>query len=466
MVSDGSVCSTSPWASPMLGTISVDEEAKEPVVGSMGDSTGEFEEARAADVDVLQVGSFKELRGKDEGGSQWYLGGIDDVLLPPPLADFGDSDVDYAVLGKVARVPASLPTSAVAAAERLTQEPAASWNRAVLLLFPLQLGFEKHVGEAHIPAMLRYFELPSSLGAMGGRPRMAHFFVGRRGRDLLYVDPHVVQPAAVDSNSDEDASEGHESFLNTPTVQTIPAEHIDSSISFAFYCQSDADLRELVVGIRRLEAAEAEAPIRTERTRPAALRPRHVVAGDCISSVSAAAWCDVEGCSSFTEVQVGDAGTACALSSEAAMSGAACDCNSLTSVSGRVADSPVTKNCVAAMASSQRTTTSDDSELAFAWAAVAAETSAECGDAHGAEEEEERWATLAELVCSTQSSRAHAQGLMASAIASGGFGEGSGGGSDQDVSVDGDAAVQLVQVPRSISVCQPWSMIEASSATA
>lgn len=226
------------------------------------------------------------------------------------------------------------------------------WQRAVLLLFPLQLGLEKNVSEAHVPGLLRYFELQASLGAMGGRPRMAHFFVGRQGHNLLYVDPHVVQPAAVDgqgatanmpataplgstgtcqtaaqpalppsaavpppapveveiagefaheagtsseftkddrplgsvdtlrgSNSNAAGTSAHlasaETFRNTPTVQTIPIEHIDSSISFAFYCHDEADLQELLAGLKHIEASDANAPIRVEPTRPPALRLRH-----------------------------------------------------------------------------------------------------------------------------------------------------------------------------------------------
>lgn len=151
------------------------------------------------------------------------------------------------------------------------------WKRDVLLLFPLQLGCEKYVGEDRVSAVLRYFEIGSSLGAMGGRPRMAHFFVGCQGQGLLYVDPHVVQAAVPASRPD--AGENHsggfagaETFRNLPTVQTIPVEHIDSSISFAFYVRSEAALSELVKTLRGIEAAEASAPIRVESTRPAALR--------------------------------------------------------------------------------------------------------------------------------------------------------------------------------------------------
>jgi hypothetical protein len=143
------------------------------------------------------------------------------------------------------------------------------WVRSVLLLFPLQLGVEKHVCSAHVPGILRYFELPASLGAMGGRPRMAHFFVGRHTSGLLYVDPHVVQPAAV-YGSDEDYDQ--DTFRNVPTVQVIPVEQIDSSLSVAFFCQCEQDLRELARGLRQIEVANSSAAIRAECTRPLSLR--------------------------------------------------------------------------------------------------------------------------------------------------------------------------------------------------
>lgn len=175
---------------------------------------------------------------------------------------------------------------------------AAQWKRAVLLLFPMQLGIEKYVREAHVPAVLRYFELPASLGAMGGRPRMAHYFVGRQERGLLYVDPHVVQPAAVSQPSHQSAAweltsprsgrafgagesggsssststAGLEAFRNLPVVQAIPVEHIDASISFAFYCRSASDLEGLLRDLRRVDSEAADAPIRVEAVRPPALR--------------------------------------------------------------------------------------------------------------------------------------------------------------------------------------------------
>mmetsp|Transcript_44493 Transcript_44493/g.123122 ORF Transcript_44493/g.123122 Transcript_44493/m.123122 type:complete len:946 (-) Transcript_44493:147-2984(-) len=284
---------------------------------SCGDSGGEFEEARAADADVM-VGSFCDFRGSsDVGGNTWSLGDLDCSPLPPAAMDveFGADETQSARGGLCTKsVMESSPgcplglcagmgsgqsgSSSPALTPSPSSAPAADkWPHSVLLLFPLQLGLEKHVSSVHANAVLKYFEFPSSLGAMGGRPRMAHFFVGRQGRGLLYVDPHVVQPAAVPTSEEED--HGAETFRNAPSVQTIPVEHIDSSISCAFYCTCEADLLELLAGIRNVEAAEANAPIRAEQTRPPALRPPHglwrcvdaaAVAGKGVAASTTSAW--------------------------------------------------------------------------------------------------------------------------------------------------------------------------------
>jgi len=167
----------------------------------------------------------------------------------------------------------SEPTSASSASTLHTK-----WHRAVLLLFPLQLGLERNVSKYYVPALLRYFELQTSLGAMGGRPRMAHFFVGRQGSNLFYIDPHVVQQAALPSASGDVGERlngsfaGLHTFKNLPSVQAIPIEHIDSSISLAFYCCCDNDLAVLIASLKKIDETEENAPIRSEPVRPPELR--------------------------------------------------------------------------------------------------------------------------------------------------------------------------------------------------
>lgn len=161
------------------------------------------------------------------------------------------------------------------------------WSNGVLILFPVQLGLDKYINEACVEPVLRYFEIPQSLGAMGGRPRMAHFFVGQHDQGLLYVDPHVVQPAATLLEDDVDecsaemvdaAAAAEESFRNVPTVQVIPVEHIDSSLSIAFYCSCEAELQSLSKALREIEQQLPAAPLSAEAARPAALRMQDVEA--------------------------------------------------------------------------------------------------------------------------------------------------------------------------------------------
>eukprot|EP00929_Paragymnodinium_shiwhaense_P097895 TRINITY_DN5947_c0_g1_i1.p1 TRINITY_DN5947_c0_g1~~TRINITY_DN5947_c0_g1_i1.p1 ORF type:complete len:1008 (-),score=213.18 TRINITY_DN5947_c0_g1_i1:133-3090(-) len=278
-------------------------------------------------------------------------------LLPEPACRMDQPETGRADTGT---------TQPAAAVEEQASASSELWPRGVLLLFPLQLGLEKHISEAHSSVVLRYFELSSSLGAMGGRPRMAHFFVGTRGRELLFVDPHVVQAAALLASTPTTSSDSRESrpgsdsateaeinnashsgrasneaspqprreaeapffsestFLNTPMVQMMPVDHIDASISFAFYCRSEADLQTLLADLRRIDAREANAPIRAEPTRPAGLRPAAHTALQVLKSLRnggpppsltswpsgagspaggrapAMSWCDLDGLAAFT----------------------------------------------------------------------------------------------------------------------------------------------------------------------
>eukprot|EP00930_Biecheleria_cincta_P019643 TRINITY_DN14940_c0_g1_i2.p1 TRINITY_DN14940_c0_g1~~TRINITY_DN14940_c0_g1_i2.p1 ORF type:complete len:762 (-),score=139.51 TRINITY_DN14940_c0_g1_i2:70-2292(-) len=233
--------------SPNLSVSSASNICSPPLLPVPADASDDLEEPRNSDVT-----EFLEFE------------------LPPAVVPLEPCQEEAAELRDASMSGRAVSSSSAPAGEN-------NWKREVLLLFPLQLGCEKYVGEDRVSAVLRYFEIESSLGAMGGRPRMAHFFVGRQGQGLLYVDPHVVQAAVPAARSDTGENHsggfaGAETFRNLPTVQTIPVEHIDSSISFAFYVRSEAALSELVKTLRGIEAAEASAPIRVESTRPAALR--------------------------------------------------------------------------------------------------------------------------------------------------------------------------------------------------
>ncbi|CAK0824248.1 unnamed protein product, partial [Prorocentrum cordatum] len=211
VVSTPSVTSASAWSPLMSHVKSPPLCARSPPL-ACAQAPGEFEEASDPGAAVMACASFHELQPSPEFSM---------LELPGPAIDMieeegaeADWDLDEAGWPPEGSLGASWTAAAAAGGAGAARSasgrgggeagpadagaaPPRPWQRAVLLLFPLQLGLGRHASEAHVDAVLRYFELASSLGAMGGRPRMAHFFVGRQGRELLYVDPHVVQPAAL-----------------------------------------------------------------------------------------------------------------------------------------------------------------------------------------------------------------------------------------------------------------------------
>jgi hypothetical protein len=46
----------------------------------------------------------------------------------------------------------------------------------------------------YIPKLAAYLSFPQSLGFVGGRPRHSYYFVGVRGFNTYYLDPHITQP--------------------------------------------------------------------------------------------------------------------------------------------------------------------------------------------------------------------------------------------------------------------------------
>lgn len=66
-----------------------------------------------------------------------------------------------------------------------------SW-KPLLLIIPLRLGLSE-VNPIYISALKRSFEIPGTVGLVGGRPNQAHYFIGYVGDEALYLDPHTTQ---------------------------------------------------------------------------------------------------------------------------------------------------------------------------------------------------------------------------------------------------------------------------------
>ncbi|XP_042707007.2 cysteine protease ATG4A isoform X3 [Chrysemys picta bellii] len=64
--------------------------------------------------------------------------------------------------------------------------------KPLLLIIPLRLGIN-HINPIYIDAFKECFKMPQSLGALGGKPNNAYYFIGFLGNELIYLDPHTTQ---------------------------------------------------------------------------------------------------------------------------------------------------------------------------------------------------------------------------------------------------------------------------------
>lgn len=64
--------------------------------------------------------------------------------------------------------------------------------KPLLLIVPLRLGLSE-VNPIYINGLKKSFEMPGSVGMVGGRPNQAHYFIGYVGDEALYLDPHTTQ---------------------------------------------------------------------------------------------------------------------------------------------------------------------------------------------------------------------------------------------------------------------------------
>lgn len=114
-------------------------------------------------------------------------------------------------------------------------------------MFLLQLNLQ------YIPQLCDTFQNPFTVGIVGGRPSSSLYFVGCQSNALLYLDPHVLQPAA--------SSENDWSTFKGDTLRALPVANIDPSLALGFYCRNVEDFDSLCQHLEDLENAFASTPI-------------------------------------------------------------------------------------------------------------------------------------------------------------------------------------------------------------
>ena len=71
----------------------------------------------------------------------------------------------------------------------------------VLLLVPARLGIGDRPDPNYHSAIFKCLELECSVGIVGGLPQRSFYFIGYYANNLIYLDPHFVQDAFVDSSA-------------------------------------------------------------------------------------------------------------------------------------------------------------------------------------------------------------------------------------------------------------------------
>uniref|UniRef100_A0A6Q2Y1X6 Cysteine protease n=1 Tax=Esox lucius TaxID=8010 RepID=A0A6Q2Y1X6_ESOLU len=123
----------------------------------------------------------------------------------------------------------------------------ALWKPLVLLI-PLRLGLSD-INEAYIETLKQCFQLPQSLGVIGGKPNSAHYFIGYVGEELIYLDPHTTQPA-VEPGEDGQVPDDTYHCQHPPCRMHIC--QIDPSIAVGFFCRTEDDFDDWCARVRKV----------------------------------------------------------------------------------------------------------------------------------------------------------------------------------------------------------------------
>ncbi|KAF1771783.1 hypothetical protein GCK72_003612 [Caenorhabditis remanei] len=174
--------------------------------------------------------------------------------------------------------------------------------RPLLVMIPLRLGLTS-INPCYLPAIQKFFELPQCVGIIGGKPNLAHYFVGIAGTKLFYLDPHhcraktakrdagvttntmissiTTTDAQLDIQNQIDDSDFHkledleplpsqtsdvytkmdDSTYHCQMMQWMEYESIDPSLALALFCETRQDFDTLCEELQKTTLPSSVPPM-------------------------------------------------------------------------------------------------------------------------------------------------------------------------------------------------------------
>ncbi|KAK2573814.1 Cysteine protease ATG4B [Acropora cervicornis] len=112
--------------------------------------------------------------------------------------------------------------------------------RPLLLFIPLRLGLSE-MNSVYNEPFKACFKFRYSVGAIGGKPNHAYYFIGFYGNNLLFLDPHTTQQAV----NPEKMSQIPDESYHCVHPSRINISDLDPSIALGFFCKTEEEFDDL-----------------------------------------------------------------------------------------------------------------------------------------------------------------------------------------------------------------------------
>ncbi|KAM8952881.1 cysteine protease ATG4A [Pelodytes ibericus] len=119
---------------------------------------------------------------------------------------------------------------------RDTSTQSSGW-RPLLLIVPLRLGIN-HINPVYVEPFKECFKMSQSLGALGGKPNHAYYFIGFSGDELIYLDPHTTQTFV---DAEEAGTVQDQTYHCQKSPNRMKILNLDPSVALGFFCKEEKD---------------------------------------------------------------------------------------------------------------------------------------------------------------------------------------------------------------------------------